>query len=797
MSFLVRDFRHAFRSILRTPLVTILAIVAFALGIGMTTTVFSIFNSVLLEPLPYPDSEQLVVVYDTQPACATCPASYPKYDDWRTRNHVFAAIGGSAPTWLVLTGVGDPQRLPGMTTTASLADVLRVRAALGRWFTPDEDRPGARKVAVVSHKLWMSHFNGSRGILGRRIVLDGEPHDIIGVMPETFSHRRADLFVPLARKLDPATRGSHFLATYARLKPGVSLERARTEMRALGVTLAREFGHNHGIDVQSYYEATVGGVRASLRVLLGAVFVVLIIGCANVANLLLAVGLARRRELGIRLALGAKPWDLARQLTAESVLLAIAGGVLGLVLAFWSVRAFVALAATQLPRATSIAMDGRVLLFSGATTLLVGVLCGLWPLLRLRAGELAAAVREGDTRTSSGSGMRVGNGLVVAEIALAFALLVGGGLLIKNLVLLQKRDAGFRTAGMVAFDVAPSGPRYESPEQLKVFYRELYDRISRVDRVQRAGLISHLPMYRFGYNGDMQIEGKAPWTADATPLVEYRWYYGEYFKAMGVPLLRGRMLDSRDAGDKSRTAVINDSMAKKFWPGQDPIGKRFGQGSDRSAWYEVVGVVGDVRSYGLAQRSPYEFYRTVDQDSFAMMTVVLQAQAGTDPTALVPTARQIVRSIDAGMPVTEVQTLEAVVASSVGTQRLISALTGVFGGLAALLAMVGVYGVMAYNVRRQRRELGIRLAMGADRSSVRNLVMRRGLALALAGSLIGAFAAWLLTGTLRALLNDVTPRDPAIFAGTACVVFLAALLASYLPARAAGSVDPMIVLRDS
>jgi predicted permease len=757
--------------------------------------VFSIFNGVLLQPLPYPEPDQLVAVYDTQPACATCPASFPKYHDWRDRNQVFAAIGGSSPASFVLTGVGDPERVAAMSTTASLADVLRVQPMLGRWYTPDEDRPGARKVVVLSHTFWTRHFDGDRGALGKRLVLDGEPYDVIGVMPETFSHRRGEIYVPLARKLDPATRGSHFLSTYARLKPGVTVERAAADMRTLGTALAREFGHNHGIDVKSYYEVIVGGVRASLRVLLAAVFVVLLIGCANVANLLLAAGMSRRRELGIRLALGAKPSDLARQLTAESVMLAIAGGLIGVLLAFWALRAFVVLAADQLPRATTIAIDARVLGFTAAMTLLVGVLCGLWPLVRLRAGELASVVREGDTRTGSGSS-RVGNGLVVAEIALAFALLVGGGLLVKNLVLLQNRDTGFRTEGVVAFDVAPAGARYEAPAQVKAFYHELYQRLTGISGVRRAGFISHLPMYRFGYNGEMQIEGKSPWSANEAPLVEYRWYYGDYFQALGVPLLRGRMLDRRD-GDGSTTVVINQAMAQKFWPGQDPIGRRFGQDGDRSQWYEVVGVVGDIRSYGLAQRTPFEFYRSIDQQPFGSMTVVLQSRPGADPAALVPGARQIVRSIDAGLPVTKVQTLEEVVAASVGQQRLLSALTAVFGGLAALLAMVGVYGVMAYNVRRQRRELGIRLAMGADCAAVRNLIVKRGVLLAATGSAIGAVGAWLLAGTLRALLNDVTPKDPMVFAGTTATIFVAALLASYLPARSAGRVDPIVVLRDS
>jgi putative ABC transport system permease protein len=795
MRRLLQDLRYAARACARAPLVSSLAILAFALGIGVTTAVFSIFSGVLLKPLPFPRAEQLVMVYDTQPACSDCPASYPKYIDWKTRNHVFSAIGGVTPASFVLTGRGDPEQVMGARGTASIVDVFRVQPAIGRWFNDAEDQPGGRKVVVLTYAFFLSHFDGKPNPLGQTLRLDDEPYEVIGVMPASFQMRRSELFVPLARKLDPATRGSHFLQTFARLKEGITVERAAKDMQALGLTLAREFGHNHGIDVRSYTEAVVGNVRVPLQVLLASVFVVLLIGCANVANLLLASGVARRRELGIRLALGARQGDLARQLTAESVLLAVSGGALGVLLAFALLRMFLALAGNQLPRASTLAIDGRVLAFTALVTLAVGVFCGLWPLFRLRAGELASAVREGDTRTGTGGGRRFGNGLVVAEIALAFALLVAGGLLVKNLVLLQARDAGIETNRVIAFDIALAGPRYEAPDAMRTFYREFYARLSRVGGVQRVGLISHLPMYRFGYNGEMQIEGKMPWGPNEAPLVEYRWFHGDYFQTMGIPLLRGRMVDDRDRAE-STSVVINEAMAGKFWPGQDPVGKRFGQGGDHNLWYEVVGVVGNVRSYGLARPTPYEFYRSVEEQPFASMTVVMKSTTA-DAAALVPAARQILRSIDPGLPVTHVQTMETVVAESLGQQRFLSALTGLFAALAALLAMVGVYGVMAYNVRRQRRELGIRLAMGADRGAVRNLIVARGLTLAAAGIAIGAGAAWLLTGALKAILSDVTPRDPAVFAGTAATVIFAAVLASYLPARSAGRVDPMIVLRDS
>jgi putative ABC transport system permease protein len=795
MSRLSLDLKVAARTAVRARFVSILAVIAFALGIGVTTAVFSIFNGVLLAPLPYPQPKRLVMVYDTQPACSTCPASFPKYHDWRERNQVFSAIGGSRGGSFVLTGSGDPIRVRAAPTTSSLVDVFGVRPQIGRWYTEDEDRPGGPKVVVLSSPFWVQQLGADPAVVGRKLILDGEPYGVIGVMPASFVHRRADVFVPLQAKLDPATRGTHFLTTYARLKPEVTIARATMEMRALGQTLAREFGNNHGIDVQSYMEATVGNVRTPLLVLLGSVFCVLLIACANVANLLLASGLARRRELAIRLALGAGATDLARQLTLEALLLSLTGGALGIVLARWVLQTFVALAATQLPRASTIAIDGRVLAFTAIVSVAVGIVCGVAPLVVLRMSDLASTVREGDSRTGSGAGRRFGNGLVVAEIAVAFSLLVGAGLLVKNLILLRSRDAGIQTERIVAFDVAPVGPRYHADAQALTFWRELYSRLANTANVESVGMTSDLPMFNFGSNGEFQIEGGAPWGPNEAPLVEYRWFYGDYLKTMGIRLLEGRMIDDRDR--TAATAVlINHAMAEKFWPGQDPIGKRFGQGKDTATWYEVVGVLSDVRSFGLASSSPYEFYRSVEESLVRAMTVVIRTR-GDDPIAIVPTARQIVASIDPMLPLNQVQTMEHVVSESVGQPRLMSALTVLFGALAGLLAMVGVYGVMAYNVRRQRREFGIRIALGADQARLRNLVVGRGLTLAVAGVAIGAFGAWLLTGLLKTMLNDVNPTDLTVFVATGAALLVVALLASYLPARSAGRLDPMVVLRDA
>jgi putative ABC transport system permease protein len=473
--------------------------------------------------------------------------------------------------------------------------------------------------------------------------------------------------------------------------------------------------------------------------------------------------------------------------------LAVAGGALGLLLAIWIVRVFLALAGNLLPRASTVHVDARVVAFTAGISILVGILCGLWPVVRLRIHALTSAIREADTRTASGrSGF--GNGIVVAEIALAFALLVGAGLLMKNLMLLERRDAGVRTSRVVAFDVAVSGSRYKEDAQQSVFYDEVVDRLRSTGGVEAAGATSHLPMYRFGWNGEMSIEGGNPWSARDAPLVQYRWITGDYFKTMSIPLLQGRLFDRRDTKANTQVVVINRAMAEKFWPGRNPIGRRVAPG-DSKDWWEVIGVVGNVRSHGLASNVPYELYRTIDQQAFASMTIVART-AGDDPDAIVGSARQIVKSIDPMLPVTNVQTMEQVVSASVGQPRLLSALTALFGGLAGLLAMVGVYGVTSYNVRRQRREYGIRLALGADPAVVQRLIVGRGALIAITGVVVGAVAAAVLTRALTSMLNDVKPTDPAVFALNGALVLIVAIAACYIPARWAGRVDPVEVLRD-
>jgi putative ABC transport system permease protein len=792
MSRFRNDVRTAWRVVVRGRATTIFAVLAFALGTGVTTAVFSLFYGVLLKPLPYPNPDELVAVYDTQPACPTCPASFEKYIEWKQRNQVFQAIGGSWNPLVVVTGMGDPERVQAVRATASLLDVFQIRPEAGRWFTEADDQQNGPKIVVLSDGYWRRRFNADPNAIGRTLTIDDDSYEVIGILPAEFQHRRAELYLPVQRAYTPANRGSHFLVTYARLKTGVTPERAQREMVALGATLAAEFGHNHGIDVQPYYNAVVGTVAPQLRVLMGAVAFVLLIACSNVANLLLASGLARRREFAVRTALGATRGDLARQLVLESVALSLVGGVIGLAAANWIVRGFVRLADTILPRASTISIDWTVTAFAFAVALLTGLVCGLWPVFRISSRSVANDVRQGDLRTGTQGG-RLGDSLVVVEIALAFSLLVGAGLLIKNLIGLEAKDTGFSTERLVAFDLAASGSRYKDPDRQRLFYRELLPRLVAIPGVTRVGYTSHLPMYQYGWNGEVTLETGNPWKPGDAPLVENRWIGGDYFKAMGIALRRGRIFDDRDRAGSTKVAILSESAANKFWPGEDPIGKRLSKGKGNPL-LEVVGVVHDVLSFGLMRKVGYELYVPIEQEPFGNLTVVLRTDA-PDPTSVVPAARRAVGEVDSGLPLSRVQTMEDVVSRSVNQPRLLSSLTSLFGGLAGVLAAVGVYGVMAYSVRRQRREFGIRMALGADPRRVRQLVLWRSLVLGVLGIGIGAGAAFLLTRTMQSVLGDVKPGDPTVFALAGLGLLIVTILAGYLPARQASRTDPLVVLR--
>ncbi len=774
---------------------TAVVVLTLALGIGASTSVFSIMNGVLFRALPFKDAHELVRVYDTQPACASCPASMAKYDDWRTRNRVFAAIGGVSVSPRTLTGQGEPQRIRVARTTASMADVLGVDPLIGRWYTAAEDQPGGPSLALLSFDLWTRVFDRDPGIIGKKALIDGVPFEITGVMPASFTLQRGDVYVPLQEAVDPAKRGNHFIPIYARLKSGISIEEAARDMRALGEGLAKEFGHNHGIDVQSLHESMIGTVRPQLRILAVAAFLLMAIACANAGSLLLASGLGRLRELSIRVALGATRAAIAALLVVEGVALAMVAGALGVGFSWVVTTRFLELAANQLPRSASVSMDGQVLVFSFLLTLLVGVLCSAWPAWTLGRRDLASVIRDGDTRSGSRAGKLVGGGLVVVEVALAFALIFVSSLLMKDLSRLRSRDAGFNAERIITFDAQPAGPAYPTEKEKTDFYLELERRLARMGGTESVGLTSHLPMVDWGWNSEFNLDRASPWPPEKAPLVDFRWVQGDFLQMLGVPLLRGRFLNETD-GEGTLTVVINKAMAERFWPGEDPIGRRFGNGNDKATWFQVVGVVGDIRSAGLIRTPLLEFYRTVHQSRGRAMTVLLKSRA-EDPAALMPQVRSAVASIDPAVPITSVRLLEDAVSSSIGQQRLIGALTSFFGLLAALLASLGVFSVMSYSVRTQLREFAVRLALGAARSDVLRLVTTRAATLLAAGIAVGVLGSLSLIGLLRGVLHDVSPLDPLVFGACIVAVMIAGVAATLVPARAAASAQPLLLLRSS
>lgn len=791
------DMRMGLRSLRKIRGATALVIVAFALGIGITTAVFSVFYGVLLKPLPYPDADRMVQVFDVQPSCKTCPAGFTKYNDWRTRNSVFEDIAGISNRFSVVTGLGDADRVSIQNATWSVPAVFKVQPALGRWFTSSEDVPGGDRVVLLGHQYWQDHFGGTATALGQGVTIDGAPHKIIGVMPRDYQPT-VQLFRPLQMAPDPATRGNHFMPIYARLKPGVTVAQAQKEMVALGGVLAKEFGHNHGIDVQSYPERVLGQIRPRIRVLMGAASLVLLIACANIANLLLAAGTSRRREFALRAAIGATRWDLARQMIVESVALAMVGGVIGLGIAKGAVQAFVVLGDQIVPRAATVSIDSVVILFAMGLSLLTGVLCALWPVLRLDPARLAASVREGDSRGGTdAASRRFVSGLVVAEIAMAFTLLVGSGLLVKDLLLVQSHDLGFETEQVIAFDLPLAGDRYKTNDAVRAFYSDLLPKLKALPRVEQVAATRNLPVYNVGWNREVQLEGGNPWKDGSAPLVEQAPITPAYFAALGMPVRAGRAFADSDRTGAALVTIVTKGTAEKFWPGQDPIGKRIALDNaitPNSQWVTVVGVVDDALTFGLSQKAPYQMYLPADQFPNAAMTIVLRV-AGNDPSVVLPDVRGVVKSVNPSLPVAKVQTLASVVSKSVSQPRLISVLTAVFGTMAGLLAAVGVYGVMAYNVRRDRRQFGIQLALGADPARVRRAIVGRGFMLGSIGVVIGAVGALWLTKFLQSLLTDVKATDPWIFVGTAIAVLIVSVAACAWPALQAGRTDPMVALR--
>jgi len=800
MAGLFQDLRYGARTLMKNPAFTLAAVLTLALGIGANTAIFSVVNAVLLRPLPYEDPERLVMIYETNLAKGwpQFSVSPPNFADWSEQSRVFDGMTGFRGAAFNLTGVAEPERISGMFVSKRFFGMVGVRPLLGRTFTPDEDEPGKENRAVLAYGLWQRRFGGDLGIVGKPLTLNGDAYTVVGVMPAGFAlPRDTEIWAPLSfRPGEMKQRGSHYMSVLARLKPGVTLETAQTEMSAIAGRLEKEYPDSNsgwGARVVPLLEQAVAGIRPALLTLLGAVGFVLLIACANVANLLLARAEARRREMAVRAALGAGRPRLIRQLLTECVLLALVGGGLGLLLAVWGIDALRALEPADLPRLKEIRVDLAVLGFTAAASLVTGLIFGLAPAIQISRTDLNVTLREGERGSGGSSRGRVRGALVVAEIALALVLLIGAGLHLRSLHELQGVDPGFDTANLLTMRVSLPGSKYSAGAQGVSFYRQALERLDGLPGVRSAAAVSSLPLSDYDLIFTFHVEGRPPLPPSEQVSADWHAVSRDYFRTMGIPLVRGRFFTERDDASAPRVAIINETMARRTWPGEDPIGRRISIGIGPEALREVVGVVKDVKQSGLDADIAMQVYEPYPQQAWQSMFFVLRAESV--PEDLSASARRAILDVDKDQPVFGIRTMDQILSGATAQRRFNMLLLCLFAAVALALAAVGVYGVIAYSVAQRTHEIGIRMALGAQRRDVLGMVARQGLPLAVMGIASGLAGAAAVTRLMTSLLFGVSATDPATVTATALLMAAVAALACYIPARRATKVDPMTALR--
>ncbi|HEX8163400.1 MAG TPA: ABC transporter permease [Pyrinomonadaceae bacterium] len=805
METMIQDVRFGLRMLTKNPGFTAVAVIALALGIGANSAIFSVVNAVLLRPLPYKDPERIVMVWEDDsrhgyPRDTPAPANYV---DWRDQNKVFEDMAAIAELSFNLTGAGEPERLDGRRVSASFFPILGVEPQLGRRFTPEEDRPGENHVVILSHGLWQRRFGSDAGIIGKTITLNGYSFAVVGVMPQSFQFptREDQFWIPIAfTQQEAARRGSHFLEVIARLKPGVTLEQARAEMSTIAGRLQQQYPAENtelGAAVVPLHEQLVGNIRTALLVLLGAVGFVLLVACANVANLLLARAAGRQKEIATRVALGASRLRLVRQFLTESVLLAAVGGVVGLLLSAWGVRLLKAFIPENISQAGEITVDLKVLLFTLLISLLTGLVFGLAPATQATKLNLNETLKEGGRDSAAGSrGNRIRGVLVVSEVALSLILLIGAGLLINSFLRLRNVDPGFHTDNLLTMSVSLPAQKYPDHARRSAFYTEMIRRVEALPGVRSAAITSQIPLVKQGDTGSITVEGRPDPPRGQANMVAMRIVSPHYFQTMSIRLLRGREFGDQDRADAPAVAVISEGMARRYWPGEDPTGKRICPGKPESPddWVTVVGVVNDVQQFGLDAESKPQMYLTYQQSGY-FSPRHLVVGTNVEPTSLASAVRGAVWGIDPDQPVSNISTMEEVLSESIARQRFSTLLLGVFGVVALVLAAVGIYGVMSYSVSQRTHEIGIRMALGAQTGDVLKLAVGQGLKLVMIGVGVGLAASVVLTRVMSSLLFGISSTDPATFAVISLVLVGAGVLASYIPARRATKVDPMIALR--
>ncbi len=812
MNNLLQDIRFGLRMLLKSPGISIIATIALALGIGANTAIFTVVNAVLLRPLPFPNPDSLVSVFETdlQRGLQRGSHSYPNFFDIRTQNTVFERIALYRDGNFIMTGRGEPARLTGCVATADLLPLLGVAPMLGRTFHPDDDKPSTTgRVVILSHALFQNRFGSDQSILNQSITLDGVSFTVIGVMPPGFEfpiqNDPVELWTTIAGDAsgsEPVTnqRGAHFLQAIGRLKPGVTHEQAQIDLAAIGARLEQQYPDTNtrrSFRGESAHAALVGDVFPMLILFLCAVAAVLLIACANVANLLLARATSRYKEMAIRTALGASRLRVIRQLLTESVLLSIFGGAIGLLLAVWWSDLLIALGKEDIPRAIEVGVDWRVLAFTAGVSLITGVIFGLAPAFHSSKTELVDSLKDGSRGSSDGSRrIRLRNVLMVGELAAALVLLVVAGLLIKSLWRLQEVNSGLRPENVLTFNVGLSEVKYNFAKQSQ-FFIDLKSRLESTPGVQSASTIYPLPLSGDRFSISFQIEGR-PVAPKDEPSGDFFTTGVGYFRAMGIPVIKGRDFDDRDKHGSTPVIIITETFARQHFPNEDPIGKRIEPGissieNEDSMMREIVGIVGDVRNRNLTTEPRSAYYVPHTQVPFSQMVAVVKTN--NEPRTFIPAVTKIVAEMDQDIPLFGVKSMEEYLSASVAKPRFSSTLLSIFSAVALVLTIVGLYGVMSYSVAQRTNEIGIRLALGAQRRDVLLMVVKHGSKLILIGLGIGLALAFALTRWISSLLFGVTAKDPFTFVAVSVLLAIVALIACYVPALRATRVDPMEALR--
>jgi putative ABC transport system permease protein len=795
------DLCYSLRALARSPSFTLVAVVGLALGIGANSAIFTVMNAVLLRPLPYKEGEQLVLLWqlNRQNGDHEIKASAPDYIDWKEQNTVFqniAAFNANSGLGLNLSGAGHPVRISATSVTGNLFSVLGVTPALGRSFLPDEERPGSAPVCILSDGLWRRRFDSDPKILGKAVTLNGEMWTVVGVMPAGFRFPQSvDLWVPAMVGATARTKhAQHYLGVIARLKPGLSLDHAQAELDALARRMELQYPEaNAGLGIRLVPLRTqiTGTIRPALLVLFGATAFVLLIACTNLANLLLVRATVRQAEMSLRLALGGSRTRLVQQLLTESALLGLLGGILGLILAFAGTRLLFNHSPSNFPRTNEIAVDGRVLAFTLGLSIFTAVIFGVVPALQASKPDLLRTLKVG------GSGFAMGHGwqrlrllLVASEMALALVLLIGASLMIRSFFRLQEVNIGLDPRNVLTMNTTLTVDRYPPPRQI-AFFRQVVERIGALPGVTSVGAIDNLPLggsdvHSFG------IVGRSAWDPGDEPSGEFSVVTPQYFHAIGIPLTKGRYFTDGDGDQTPRVAIINDAAASRYWPQEDPLGKKITIDFEREP-REIVGVVGNVRHLGIDQQEPLQVYLPHSQIGAATMYLVVRTTS--DPLNLVPSVRAAVEEVDSDQPVYDIQTMEQRLSESVSPRRFNMFLLGIFAAIALLLAGGGTYGVMSYFVTQQTRDIGIRMAMGADRVKILTLVVGRGLVILFFALAIGVAVALAFSRVISGLLFGISTLDLTSIVGASLLLTTVGLLACYIPARRASRVDPIVALR--